>query len=155
MPTAMRAIPAHESSHVRRAQSARTYAGGVHPAKPTAARRKLAALVKRTLLDDLVRASQHRRRDRETERLRSLQVYHQLELGGLLVGTLGGLRDGRVGGLRALEDLVDVGSGASILTRHVRRIGHQASSFCKLRVPVYGRQTPSVHEVHDPGSVKN
>src|SRR6058998_831829 len=39
MPTATCPIPAHESSHVRRAWRARSYEGIEHPAKPTAARR--------------------------------------------------------------------------------------------------------------------
>jgi hypothetical protein len=50
--------------------------------------------------DDLIRAQQHRLRDREAERLRGLEVDHQLELRRLL--------DRKVGGLRAFEDLVDV-----------------------------------------------
>jgi hypothetical protein len=39
IPTATCPIPAHESSQVRSAQSARSYEGIEHPAKPTAARR--------------------------------------------------------------------------------------------------------------------
>src|SRR4029453_17953067 len=39
MPTAIRLMPAHESSHVRRAWSARSYESMEHPAKPSAATR--------------------------------------------------------------------------------------------------------------------
>ena len=48
-----------------------------------------------TLLDDLIRTQQQRRRDREPERLRGLEVDHQLELRRLL--------DGEIAGLRAVE----------------------------------------------------
>jgi hypothetical protein len=51
-------------------------------------------------LDHLIRSREHRRRDRETQRLGGLRVDDQFELGGLL--------DGEVGGLGPLEDLVDV-----------------------------------------------
>ena len=44
---------------------------------------ELAALVERALLDDLVRPPQHRRRDRQPERLRGLEIDDQLELGRL------------------------------------------------------------------------
>ena len=54
--------------------------------------------------DDLVRAREQRRRDREPERLRCLEVDHQLELGRLL--------DGKITGLGACEDLVDEDGGA-------------------------------------------
>src|SRR5713101_6573182 len=50
------------------------------------------------LLDHLIRPQQHRRRDREPERLGGLHVDHQIELGGLL--------DGQILGLHTLEDLV-------------------------------------------------
>src|SRR5713101_2489847 len=39
-----------------------------------------------SLLDDLIRAQHQRRRDRQAERLRRLEVDDQLELGGLLHG---------------------------------------------------------------------
>jgi hypothetical protein len=38
------------------------------------------------LFNDLVRPPQHRLRDRQAERLRGLQVDHELKLGGLLDG---------------------------------------------------------------------
>src|SRR5262245_52950450 len=41
------------------------------------------------LLYHLIRPRQHRRRDPQAERLRSFQVDHQFELGGLLDGKLG------------------------------------------------------------------
>ena len=59
-----------------------------------------AASVEHALLDHLVGPQQQRLGNSETERLRRLQVDHQLELGGLL--------DGEVGGLGAFEDSVDI-----------------------------------------------
>src|SRR5215468_4820530 len=72
----------------------------------------------RQLLDDLVRPRQHRRRDREAERLGGLEVDHQLELRRLL--------DRKVSGLGTLEDLVDVEGGALRQTAQIRSIRHQA-----------------------------
>src|SRR5207244_545265 len=59
----------------------------------------------RDSLDDLICPLQERGRDRESERLHGLHVYHQLELRRLL--------DGKIRGLGALEDFVDVGRGAA------------------------------------------
>ena len=58
------------------------------------------------LLDHFIRPPQHRRRDRQAERLRSLEVDDKLKLGGLL--------DGEVCRLRTLQDLVDQGGGVGI-----------------------------------------
>ena len=49
-------------------------------------------------LDHLVRSEQHIRRNRETDLLCSLEIYHQLELSRLL--------DRKVAGLCAFEDLI-------------------------------------------------
>jgi len=54
-------------------------------------------------LDRLIRPQQQRRRNREAERLRGLEVDDQLELGGLL--------DGKISRLGALQDPVDVSGG--------------------------------------------
>jgi hypothetical protein len=56
------------------------------PGEANSRAQELAAWVEHGLLDDLVRSPQHRRRDREAERLRGLEVNDQLELGGLLDG---------------------------------------------------------------------
>ena len=56
---------------------------------------------KHGLFDHLIRPLQERRRDRQAEGLRGLEVDDQLELRGLF--------DGQVAGLGALQNLVDVG----------------------------------------------
>jgi hypothetical protein len=54
-------------------------------------------------LDDLIGAKEKGRRDGDAKRRGSLQVDHQLELGGLL--------HWKIGGLCALQDLVHVDGG--------------------------------------------
>ena len=68
-------------------------------------------------LYDLIRPRQHRGRDRQPQRLRGLEVDHQLELGLLF--------DGEVGGLGAPEDLVHVHGGAPTQGRVVGALGHE------------------------------
>src|SRR6267143_1780786 len=63
-------------------------------------------------LDNLVRLREQRRRARQPQRLRGLQVDDELELRRQL--------DRQVAGLGALEDLVDVGGGVG---RHDERSG--------------------------------
>src|SRR2546422_10908569 len=60
------------------------YVSVEHPANPRAARSW--PRWPGTLLDDLIRLQQHRRRDRQPESLRGLEVDDQLKLCGLLDG---------------------------------------------------------------------
>ena len=57
-------------------------------------------------LNHLIRAQQHRLRDREAERPGGLEVEHELELGGL--------NDRNIFRLGALEDRTDVDAGLSV-----------------------------------------
>ena len=66
-----------------------------------------------SLLDHLIRPLQERLRDRQPERLRRLEVDHQLERGRLL--------DGQIGRSGALQDLVDVGRGPAPQSRRRSR----------------------------------
>jgi len=47
---------------------------------------ELAALIEHGLFDDMIRLQQYRLRDRQSKRLRGLQIDHQLKLRGLLDG---------------------------------------------------------------------
>jgi len=71
------------------------------------------------LLGHLVRPKQQQRRDRQAERLRGLEVDDELELGWLL--------DWEVTGVRALQDLVDIGRGATIQVGPQRTVRNQPS----------------------------
>jgi hypothetical protein len=77
-----------------------------------------------SLLEDVIRAQQQRRRDGEAERLCGLHVNHQLEFRGLL--------DREIGRLRALENLVHVIGGTPKQVQKVRPVGHQTSRFHRL-----------------------
>jgi hypothetical protein len=81
-------------------------------------------LVEHALLDHVVRAPQHRRRDREPERLRGLQIDDQLELRWLF--------DGEVGRLGASENLVHVDCGAPLEPPDVRPIGQETIGIGKF-----------------------
>jgi hypothetical protein len=53
--------------------------GHREPGEADSSTQELAALVEHALLDDLVRPPEHRRRDRQAERLGGLEVNHQIE----------------------------------------------------------------------------
>src|SRR5438445_10264822 len=84
-------------------------------------------------LDHLIRPLQERRRDRQAEGLGGLEIEEQFEFGGLLKG--------KVGGLDTLQDLVDVGGGASVQFTMVGGIGHQSPSQRVLLHVVESRDT--------------
>src|SRR5437773_7719994 len=73
----------------------------------------------RALLDDLVRSTKHRLRDRQPERLRGLEVDYQGDLGGLL--------DGQVGGLGSSQNLVPQIGSAPKSTRESRTVRNEAT----------------------------
>src|SRR5262245_5021476 len=61
--------------------------------------------------DHLVGAGEHDRRDFQAKRLRGLEVDYQLELGWIL--------HREIGRLLALEDAIDVTSGAAVLVHEI------------------------------------
>src|ERR1700682_2806028 len=71
------------------------------------------------LSNHLICAYQQRLRKRETERIRGLEIDHELELGRLF--------HGKLAGLRALEDLVDVFGETAITLVDDRPVGHQVA----------------------------
>src|SRR5215510_7021482 len=76
-------------------------------------------------LDDLIRPRQQRRRNRQAEGFRSLQVHPQLELGRLL--------NGEVRWPGALQDAVDVRGHDPRLLAQPRPIGQQPATFQEHR----------------------
>src|SRR5262249_21949041 len=103
------------------------------------------AWVEHGLLDYLVGAAEDRRRNREAERARGLEVDHQLELRWLL--------DGKITGLGALENLVHVGRGAPKQIRNVRSIGHKAPGIDTLPEWEHRRQPVLCRQVHEASSL--
>src|SRR5216117_4012868 len=71
-------------------------------------------------LNHLTRAHEQRRRDRQPQGLRTLQIDDQFEFRGLL--------DGEVARLCTLEDLVDEGSSAPEPGDEVRAEGNEAAA---------------------------
>src|SRR5215831_6552980 len=132
--------PGQESSQVRSAQSARSYDGIEHPAKPTAAMRSRPRWSS-TLLNDFVRPDEYRLRDVEAERFGGLQVDHQLELGRLL--------DGQIARFSALQDLVDEYGSTAKVFGNVRPVGHEPAGLRELLGSEYCRQAVLLGEIPD------
>src|SRR4030095_8437243 len=77
-----------------------------------------------TLLNNLVCSQEQRLRNRQAQRLRSLEVDHQLELRWLL--------DGQVAGLGSFEDLVHVDGRAAEHLGNVCAVTHDDAGFREL-----------------------
>src|SRR4030095_716482 len=96
--------------------------------------------------DHLVRPLEQRRRDRQAERLRGLEVDYQLELRRLL--------NRQIRRLRAFEDLVHVCRGPSEQIAEVWRIGHEAATTDKFTLMVYSWQAAHRREFYELGFVR-
>src|SRR5262245_54013563 len=72
-------------------------------------------------LDQLGRPGEHLRRNRQTDLLRRLEIYHQLELRWLL--------NGQIGGLSSLQDSVHVICDAPVGLSGVRPVGHEPTGL--------------------------
>src|SRR5262245_38911554 len=96
-------------------------------------------------LNDLVGSHQHRRRDRQAEKLGRSQVEDELEAGGLL--------NRKVFRLGPLEELVDVTRGIPELIKNARAEAHENTRVCEL--PEFGsyRQPVPLAELDDPCSI--
>jgi hypothetical protein len=75
------------------------------------------------LFDHLVNERQHGLRDAQPERLRGLDVDHELELGRLL--------NWQIAGVSALQDAIDVPCCLAELFRQIGTIGNEAARFRK------------------------
>src|SRR5262249_59696684 len=84
------------------------------------------------LLNHVVGSGEERWWDRQPKRRRGFEVYHELELGGLL--------DRKVGRLSALQDLVDEVGGPPEQVGHIRPVGHQSPDIDRPARCVYGGQ---------------
>src|SRR6185503_8700367 len=92
-----------------------------------------AALVEHALFDHSVSTAQYRWWDRQSERLRGLEVDDQFELRRLL--------DWEVGGLGVLQDLVDVGRGLAKLLGSIGPIRHEKARFNLFHSVCHRRET--------------
>jgi hypothetical protein len=82
-------------------------------------------------LDDLVGAGEDRRRDRQPERLRGVEIDDQLEGGRLL--------DRQVGRLGAAEGPADVTANLAVDASEARPVADQATDLNELAEIVYRR----------------
>src|SRR5437899_5108929 len=79
------------------------------------------------LLDDLIRPPQQRVRDRQAERLGSLEVDDELKLRRLL--------DGEVARFGALQDLIHEMRSTATHILEIFSVGHEAASVCEPPPP--------------------
>jgi hypothetical protein len=98
------------------------------------------------LLDDLVRPSEHRRRDREAEGPGRLEVDHQVEDGGLF--------DREIGGPCAFEDSVNLTRRAPPDRLEVGRVRHEAAGRHVLALVVHPREAVPEREVSEDRDVR-
>src|SRR5262249_61024759 len=94
----------------------------------------------------LIRPQQQRLRDREAERLRGLEINHQLKLRRLL--------HWQVTGLRALQDAVDVIRAAPERVSGARGIRHESARLDISPKPEHRWQTLLRGEVHNDWAIR-
>src|SRR5215831_15099963 len=94
------------------------------------------------LLDHFVRSHQHIRRYRQADLLSCFEIDNELELRRLLYRKLGGLG--------ALENLIDIRSGAAVQVVDVHAVGHKPTGFykCSPGRAVYHRE-PGLYREFD------
>src|SRR6266581_4638572 len=88
---------------------------------------------RRASFDHLVGAGEQRRRYLQPNCSRGLEIDHEFELCGLL--------NGQVSRLGALQNLVDVRRGTSVLVRQIRPVGHEATGVNELLVSMNHRKS--------------
>src|SRR5258707_111956 len=96
---------------------------------------------RKALFDDLIRALQERRRDRQAERLGGLEVDHEVELRRLL--------DRQIARPGAPKDLVNVPGEATQHVGIINRVGHQSANVDERGLRIHGRQTILRDELHE------
>ena len=101
----------------------------------------LATAVALFLLDHSVRPVEHRRRNREADLLRGLQVDHQIELHRLL--------HGKVSRLGAFQNPIDIARGVSTFGDITGSVRHHATVVHIIFPRTHRRQAPFDREVRD------
>src|SRR5262245_20596290 len=94
------------------------------------------------LLDHFVSSGEQRRRYGQAERLRRLEVDHQLELRRLL--------DGEVGGLGPLQDLVHEVGKTPPEVDGARPVRHQSPRIREVTMGIHDRQAAAGSQGGDP-----
>src|SRR5437879_9730897 len=84
-----------------------------------------------SLLNNLIRPQQQRRRDRQAKRLGRLEIDHQLVLRRLL--------DWKIGRLGALQDLINVSRRLTGEVRNIRPITHEPPGLYSLPENIHSR----------------
>src|SRR4030095_3306479 len=98
------------------------------------------------LSDQLVRAAQHGRRNRETERLRGFEIDRELESGRAL--------DRQITGSCATQDPVDIARGTPAHPGHGRSIRHEPAILDEFLELVDRRQTIFCRELDQLASLR-
>src|SRR6478752_1559790 len=98
------------------------------------------------LLDHLIGTGNQRWWDGEAERLRSLQIDHQLKLGGLL--------NRKVSGFGTLQNFVGIQGAAPEQLGQTRAVGHEAAGNYDVLGKEHRRQPVLGEKVEDPCDVE-
>src|SRR5262245_15820191 len=145
MSTAIRPMPAQESSHDRSAQRARSYDGLGSSANPSAARSSWPRW-SRTLFDHIGRSRSERWRDREPDRFGGLEVDDEVPLARRL--------DRQIPGFRAFQDFVHIYGGPAPQFVEVSSVSHEKAVLSPLPYRIDSRYPALDREVGDLSDVR-
>src|SRR5262245_40523279 len=136
--------PSPGSPRLPRSSNA-AFSGGAKP-RPPATLSWAASLRQHASLNHTVCSPQQRRRNRQSDRLRRLQIDDQIELGGLL--------DGQVARIGALQDLVHIRGRPSPPVGGACSIRHETAALHELRYATHGRESILLDEAHELNPVR-
>src|SRR5262245_12347773 len=124
--------PAHESSPVLSAQTARSYDGRGSPAKPRAALRSR-RVGRAPLFNELIRSSEGSRRQRDADGLGCLEVNNEHPPPRVLKR--------KITRLCTVQDLLHVPGRLAVLIDDVRRVRHEPTCLGDLEMTPDGSDT--------------